>query len=573
MRSHLVVAACTAISLVSASAAALQQPNGKSIPTAPGCNSNMPTGLLAAFACACTQPGVCNIGAPCSGPTSCDNGQHGTCESTMWHAFNDNTCIPSMSSGLDPASEAATTPETFHPTCGLTFSVISRGTAIFHNVFGWYNATGAAPAASDLHPMINCGDTVGAKVTLDIKSQPAYQGGDVGFFLLTPEGHPGTGACASGDCCPTVARWQAGEGYAYYSQKEWNPDGQGMNPYIHLLVYASHLEPHRFYFAWEDTFDTSSADFTDLVTSVDGVDCSGSGVACPTGKQGVCALGLTACAAGVLGCTEVLKPGAEACNGVDDDCNGQVDDDAPCPQAGDVCSAGVCVPRCGGTEFPCSGETQCDAASGRCVATGCAGVSCAPGTVCRAGACVTPCQGVVCPAGQTCDADECKDLCAKVACSAGQICRQGVCLPGCNACGGVACAPPLSCGPSGECADPSCAAGCGAGAVCSAGACVDACAGAKCPSAQGCAMGRCGAGGSPGLGEMDGGPPAEAGAPAPGPDGGADAAPDAAFADEAPAKGGCGCRLARPIQGGGGGALAALLGLAAARRRRRPGEG
>src|SRR5262245_49149857 len=102
-------------------ALALTQPNGQTIPTAPACHASNPTGLLAAFACACTQPNVCNIGSPCSDPNTCDDGKHGTCESTMWHAFNDNTCIPSLKSGLDPVAEASTTPETFHPTCALTF--------------------------------------------------------------------------------------------------------------------------------------------------------------------------------------------------------------------------------------------------------------------------------------------------------------------------------------------------------------------------------------------------------------------------------------------------------------------
>jgi hypothetical protein len=35
----------------------------------------------------------------------------------MWHSWNDDSCIPSNVSGLDPYAEAATVPETFHPTC------------------------------------------------------------------------------------------------------------------------------------------------------------------------------------------------------------------------------------------------------------------------------------------------------------------------------------------------------------------------------------------------------------------------------------------------------------------------
>src|SRR5579872_4357443 len=116
--------ACLA-GLYAAPASALTQPNGAAIPAQMGCSGGMPTGLLPVFACACTTPGVCNIGAPCASPTSCDDGQHGTCESTMWHSFNDNTCIPSNHSGLDPWKDGAVTPETFHPTCALTYQVLS----------------------------------------------------------------------------------------------------------------------------------------------------------------------------------------------------------------------------------------------------------------------------------------------------------------------------------------------------------------------------------------------------------------------------------------------------------------
>src|SRR5580704_11297450 len=112
-------------------ASALTQPNGAAIPSSMGCNGGAATGLLPVFACACTQPGVCNIGGPCPSATSCDDGKHGTCESTMWHSFNDNTCIPSNHTGLDPWTSAAITPETFHPTCALTYTVMSRGTARF----------------------------------------------------------------------------------------------------------------------------------------------------------------------------------------------------------------------------------------------------------------------------------------------------------------------------------------------------------------------------------------------------------------------------------------------------------
>jgi hypothetical protein len=109
-----------ALALLGAPALALTQADGTPIPTHPGCNSGKPTGLAAVFSCICKQPNVCNIGAACPGnmdPNSCDKGQNGDCESTMWHSWNDDSCIPSNVSGLDPYAEAATVPETFHPTC------------------------------------------------------------------------------------------------------------------------------------------------------------------------------------------------------------------------------------------------------------------------------------------------------------------------------------------------------------------------------------------------------------------------------------------------------------------------
>src|SRR5438477_6224795 len=85
-------------------ARALTQPNGAVVPAPMGCSGGKPTGLLAAMACACTQPGVCNVGASCpGGSTSCDDGKHGTCESTIWHSVNDDACIPTNHSGLDPS--------------------------------------------------------------------------------------------------------------------------------------------------------------------------------------------------------------------------------------------------------------------------------------------------------------------------------------------------------------------------------------------------------------------------------------------------------------------------------------
>src|SRR4051812_18865425 len=100
--------------LSSATALALSQPNGTPIPSSPGCAGGKPDGLAYLFSCQCDQAGVCNLGGPCPSPSSCDDGQHAHCETTLWHTFNDNTCLPSNLSGLNPQTDAALTPETYH---------------------------------------------------------------------------------------------------------------------------------------------------------------------------------------------------------------------------------------------------------------------------------------------------------------------------------------------------------------------------------------------------------------------------------------------------------------------------
>ena len=477
-----------------AHAAGLTQPNGTAIPAAPGCASGQPTGLGAVFACQCNMPGVCNIGAPCpGGSTTCDDGKKATCETTMWHAPNDNSCIPSLLSGLDPVADAKVTPETFHPTCALTFTVVNRGGARFNSVFGWYNVTGAAPAASDLHVMLDCNAQPGSSVVLDVRNDPAYKGGDIGFFLVTPEDHNMKGSCAGGDCCATIPRFSAGVGYAYYSQRAFNPDGGGAMPYIHLLTYLSQIAQRKFYFAWEDTYQTASADFTNPVMSVSGVECGGAGKPCATGEKGICAAGVTTCANGTLSCTPLAGGDPERCDGLDNDCNGVVDDGAQCDNPLEVCVNGECVGRCTlGQEFACDPPLQCDSVAGVCDDPQCAGVSCPPDQTCHGGVCGDACSGIVCPHGIRCVNGACVDPCMGKACDMGQVCVGGLCLPGCTACGGVTCSAPLSCdGGTGACTDPSCPGGCPAGQYCDQGQCKDACDGAVCPPKHQCVMGQC----------------------------------------------------------------------------------
>jgi len=559
MRSSLVL---TVLLALGASARAdIKQPNGTTIPNPVlSCYSGKPGGLAAVFACVCDKAGVCNIGAPCPGGSgSCDPGTNATCETTIWHNENDNTCIPSNLSGLDPIKDAAVTPETFRPVCGLNFTMVSRGGAMFKNAFGWYNVDpgGAKPDLKDLHVLIDCNTANGTSIPFNLLNQPDYKGGDIAFFVLTPESHTQKGSCANGDCCASLSRVQNGEGYAYYSQPKFNPDNAGASSYIHLLIYNSKITPYKYYFTWEDTFNGSSNDFSDFITSVSGISCPGGGLQCETGKPGICGLGLSKCVSdGSVVCEQSNQPAKEVCDGLDNDCNSQIDDGATCPN-GLKCYQGVCVGSCQTSqEFACQVGYECDKDLGMCIDTACKGKLCQAGEICRNGTCGNGCDGVTCPLGQLCQVGVCVDFCAGRTCNQGEICKLGVCLPNCLGCGGLTCTGELACHPtSGDCYDPSCKPECGPGTYCKKGKCVGPCDGVVCPGGVTCVNGVC--------------PPPGVGKPGPKPtgDGGvtptSDGAvalteagtpkPPAGFSDS---NSGCNCRVSgvAPLD-----ALAALL--------------
>lgn len=469
---------------------------------------------------------------------------------------------------IDALADAQNVPETFIPACSLTFEVLQRN-AGYQNAFGWYNVTGSAPALSDLHEFLKCSDGVGTiKPFPNIKNDPAYLGGEIGFY----EG-------VINNCGPNSG--PADYLYVFYSEKNYNPDGNQANPYNHLLIYNSTVTANAFYFGWEDLISGGDNDFDDLTTFVTGISCAGGGGACQTGLPGVCAEGTLQCQNGQLTCVGLTGPSNEKCDGFDNDCNGLVDDGDLCA-ANEVCDNGVCVPECGG-EFPCPPDKECDEPKGLCVDPECVGVTCGEGTKCVKGVCKDPCNGVVCPIGQACIAGACIDPCGAITCDDDQVCVAGACIEKCQCAG---CAAQNQCQPDGICIPDACVGvTCPVGQYCIAdGTCADACNGVVCPEGQFCAEGQCapdpnstGSGGSGGSSGVGGDIGVGGGGSSGGPGGmGGTAGSGGTGSGEGGSGGGqgsggsCGCRAAGDGAAGLG-ALAALAALAfgAARRRQR----
>jgi hypothetical protein len=401
----------------------------------------------------------------------------------LWDLFT------SLGEPINPLTDAADVPETYSPSCQLTFTLLSRGTAEFQNAFGWYNVVdGGPPSNADLQVLLDCNAQPPTSVPLDIQQSGEFSGGQIGFFLITPQG-------TSSECASLT-----NVGHVYYSQKEYNPD-DGLNvdggSYIHLLTYDSKLHSNTYYFCWEDLFNGGDNEFKDLVAEVQGITCTGGGGPCNTGKLGICALGTEQCVDGQLTCVQQFQPQPEQCNGLDNDCNGVPGNGATCPN-GQVCVDGACQAPCGGGEFggTCPSGEQC--VQGQCVDPACQNVTCPSGQTCQGGSCVDPCSGVTCPHGQQCAFGRCFDPCTAVACGQGEVCESGACQTSC-ACAG--CPTGDVCQPDGSCVEAACASvTCAVGSYCSAGSCVDACAGAVCPAGGSCQAGQCQAASSTGGG-------------------------------------------------------------------------
>lgn len=437
------------------------------------------------------------------------------------------TLFANLGEPINWITDAASTPNSFSPLCGFTAKFVLKQSGSSLGL-AWYNETGTTPQPADLHTIVPAGSPVGTVITgADIKADPAYAGGLVGFALVGAQTH--------------------------YSNPAWNPVCTGCAtpaPWVTTVIYPSKLVPNAFYIGFEDgnignapnSFN-NDGDYNDDVFLISGVTCEGGGQSCDTGKPGVCANGLTQCTASGTTCQQTSQPVAETCNNLDDNCDGTTDEGDLCP-TGNVCDKGVCVPKCRAGEFTCSMGKVCSS-SGVCVDPKCKDVTCDSGKVCVQGTCEAPCDGVVCPGDQVCRNGACTDPCLGVTCDSGKVCEKGVCVLRCDC---LPCADGLSCVvASGRCIETACESiTCTTGQRCAAGACVDTCNGVVCPKGQACTAGECkplppvtttpDAGGGGGGLTGPGAAPPDAGSGTAG--GGDDAGLGAAPGD---ASSGCGC--------------------------------
>jgi hypothetical protein len=468
-----------AVLSLASSASAVMQPNGTTVP------------ILAANITTCSDKNV----------EHCVDGAEGD---------------PSLINAL---TDALVVPETFQPTCQLTFTPIIKGGTI-RNIFGWYNVKEdpvtpgkfLKPSINAMYGMFQADGQQSAEqlaavppVVLDLGVEAAagrYLGGQIGFFLVS-----GGGATLD----PTTHRLVGGTPeFFFYTQHKLNVGSEGAQTFYNVLTWESVAHANTFYFGWEDLPANNGNldnDFDDFVFSVEGVQCGGGGQPCDTGKMGVCAAGVLQCKKGVIECIQTIPEGAEICNALDDDCNGTVDDGELCEQ-GEICHRGVCVPRCGTGEFRCAESLTCS--EGLCVEEACVDVVCDAGLVCLGGQCVDSCTGITCPFDRVCRNGGCIDPCVGIECDEGFACVLGVC----SSCACSACADGQTCSAANQCVDQGCEGQtCAENTHCSQGACVDDCEGVICPDGQLCAAGECvadpnGTGNMmPGIGGSNGTPP------------------------------------------------------------------
>ncbi|WP_169791732.1 MopE-related protein [Sandaracinus amylolyticus] len=367
---------------------------------------------------------------------------------------------PPAANAIHAVIDAAQLPEIFLPSTSnaVVFVDIAEG-AGFENSFGYYNVGDDPRVTTNLRPIMGCGvqasnhanevpnyvrsAEAGTSVSVDFNAERTagrYRGGYIAFYLITPEDPANPGSQGSPNCGDFGSGSQSFYGRAYYTQRDFNNDGD----FVHHLVYQSRVTANRFYFGFEDLFRGGDNDYEDMAMQVTGLtppcspgveicngrddDCDGlvdaadsslsdDDVACTCdnvsmtceggAQRGVCRTGATACVAGALICRSTVGPSAEQCNNLDDNCDGTVDNGAAgtgvaCDGTdADLCNEGVfactsgaltCTDATGANAETCNGaDDDCDTRTDENVPGVGAACDGADGDLCNEG--VTTCAG------------------------------------------------------------------------------------------------------------------------------------------------------------------------------------